>query len=146
MSKTPIRKGAQRKAKRKKQRKRKEYNEYLKSPEWKEIRQLVFRRDGHVCQVCNTNPATQVHHITYERFRNELLDDLLSVCAPCHSNLHPWQDEDSHKRVKPKKRRKSRVRVAFTFYREEEETKSVTDHRSLILDRYQKFQQLSRKA
>ena len=37
---------------------------------------------------------TQVHHMNYERWGgNDLLIDLLAVCAECHRKLHP-KDRD----------------------------------------------------
>lgn len=64
------------------------YDAYIKSDQWKALRKQVLARDGYRCQVCKTQRAAQVHHLTYERFRNELLEDLLSVCMTCHEAIH----------------------------------------------------------
>lgn len=64
------------------------HSEYLNSPEWKRIRALVLQRDQHLCQSCRLVKANQVHHLTYERWRNEACFDLISVCTPCHEKLH----------------------------------------------------------
>ena len=42
------------------------YGEYLRSRQWHDMRQLVLKRDGHICQACLRNKATQVHHISYK--------------------------------------------------------------------------------
>lgn len=63
------------------------YGEYLRSPQWAELRRRVFVRDGGRCQFCGER-ATQVHHLTYKRFQNEKLFDLVSICDACHSDEH----------------------------------------------------------
>lgn len=65
-----------------------EHDKYLNTPEWKKLRLLVLKRDNYLCQFCLTNPATQVHHKTYERWKNEAAYDLESVCDECHGVLH----------------------------------------------------------
>ena len=65
-----------------------EYKAYLKSPEWKEKRLEVLRRDKFICQKCKKEWATEVHHLTYKNIYNERLEDLLSVCKGCHEKIH----------------------------------------------------------
>jgi hypothetical protein len=62
-------------------------DEYYKSREWYEKREKVLNRDHHICQACLENKATQVHHLSYEHFKNEPLFDLISVCGMCHDKL-----------------------------------------------------------
>jgi hypothetical protein len=69
------------------------HSEYLNSPEWKARRRLVLERDGGKCQGCLSSKATEVHHLTYKRWRNELMLDLVSLCEPCHDAIHA-EDED----------------------------------------------------
>lgn len=64
------------------------HSEYLKSIKWKLKRNAVLKRDNYKCQACLTQEATQVHHLTYERWRNEPLFDLISVCSECHKKIH----------------------------------------------------------
>lgn len=66
------------------------YAAYLACPEWHVRRAAVLERDGGRCRVegCD-RPATQVHHLTYERVGYELLDDLAAVCDECHRKIHP---------------------------------------------------------
>ena len=43
------------------------YPAYLRSLEWKEKRQAVFKRANFVCEECHKEEATEVHHLTYDR-------------------------------------------------------------------------------
>ena len=63
------------------------HNDYLRSPEWKERRMKVLRRDGYMCQACLQNPATQVHHLSYDHWGHEPLFELTSICKPCHDKI-----------------------------------------------------------
>jgi 5-methylcytosine-specific restriction endonuclease McrA len=60
---------------------------YLSSLEWADLRVRVLDRDGTTCVVCSA-PATQVHHLTYERWQHEALEDLVSLCNSCHAKEH----------------------------------------------------------
>lgn len=64
----------------------KEHNEYLQTPQWKNIRQKVLKRDNYLCQGCLESQATEVHHLSYDNWRNELMFELISVCYNCHHN------------------------------------------------------------
>jgi hypothetical protein len=63
------------------------YDSYLKCADWKEKRQRVFLRDGYKCAVCR-GPAEQVHHLSYKNVGYEPLEDLVSICTPCHEQVH----------------------------------------------------------
>lgn len=64
------------------------YNARFKQRDWThEIRPRILERDGYLCQLrfgCCTERATQVHHITYERFGQERDTDLCAACAECN--------------------------------------------------------------
>ena len=64
----------------------KEHSEYLQTPQWKSIRQKVLKRDNYLCQGCLESQATEVHHLTYDNWKNELMFELISVCYNCHHN------------------------------------------------------------
>lgn len=65
------------------------YQEYLKSPEWDEIRKEQLRRAGYRCQVCDArNVPLHVHHRTYDRRGHERYGDLLVLCENCHRLYH----------------------------------------------------------
>jgi hypothetical protein len=67
------------------------YESYINSDEWKEKRKNILIRDNYICQICKTNKAVQVHHLTYKRLGNEQDFDLISVCLPCHELEHTKQ-------------------------------------------------------
>lgn len=64
------------------------YETYINSDAWKEKRKNILIRDNYICQICKTNKAVQVHHLTYKRLGNEQDFDLISVCLPCHELEH----------------------------------------------------------
>lgn len=63
-----------------------DYDKFLSSPEWRRMRRDALTRARYRCQVCGrANDRLEVHHVTYERFGgDELPDDLLVCCPPCH--------------------------------------------------------------
>lgn len=62
------------------------YSEYLFTMEWETKRQAVISRDN-VCKMCG-DKGSDIHHITYERLFNEVLDDLIFLCRKCHEKIH----------------------------------------------------------
>ena len=68
---------------------RRNYNEYIRSEEWKAVRRERLRLDGYKCVLCGTGINLQVHHISYEHLRQpEEIDDLVTLCRSCHSHVH----------------------------------------------------------
>jgi len=65
--------------------KNQDYSHYLQSALWQHARKFVMARDDHRCQCC-TNPATEVHHISYETavMEGRALERLISLCHECH--------------------------------------------------------------
>lgn len=67
------------------------YYEYLRSPEWKRKRRLRIEMDNFTCQTCGIkfpDSRIQVHHKTYDRIFNEDMNDLETICKPCHQSEH----------------------------------------------------------
>ena len=66
------------------------YNDYLASPLWKNIRQVIYRRDFGTCQVCQQK-GTQVHHLSYapKVMDGQDLTQLILLCDDCHNEKHP---------------------------------------------------------
>jgi len=62
------------------------YLKFLASEKWAKIRKAVLERDNYKCK-CGAL-ATEVHHLTYVRLQNELLEDLVSICRICHLKEH----------------------------------------------------------
>lgn len=50
-------------------------------------RREVKQRAMGMCERCHENRMDHVHHLTYERLYNELLEDLQGLCADCHKFL-----------------------------------------------------------
>jgi len=65
-----------------------DYDEYLKSNAWAKRRALVLKRAQSICEGCGEEPATEVHHLTYEHVSKEFLFELVALCEPCHDRLH----------------------------------------------------------
>lgn len=64
------------------------YNDvYLRSEIWRNKRQIILKRDKNKC-VCCDSPASDIHHITYDRIYKENFEDLISVCRSCHQKIH----------------------------------------------------------
>jgi len=60
-----------------------EYQAYLRSTEWREKRKEFLEEANYECERCN-NPATQVHHTSYENIYNEEKEDVEVLCKSCH--------------------------------------------------------------
>jgi hypothetical protein len=73
---------------------KREYDVYLKSPEWARRRATVLRRAGGICEGCLGRKATQVHHLTYDHIYNEFMFELVAVCDECHKRLHSEKTGD----------------------------------------------------
>lgn len=67
---------------------RAEYDDYLRSPEWKRRAAKIMDRANGICEGCLTEPATEVHHRTYENLGNEFAFELLALCDRCHRRIH----------------------------------------------------------
>ena len=58
---------------------------YIRTSHWKEIRAQAKIRDGFCCVRCGAaDRRLEVHHLTYDRIGRELLDDVVTLCQPCH--------------------------------------------------------------
>lgn len=60
---------------------------YLQSPKWQALRQQVIARDK-CCVVTGRTSNLDVHHITYKRLGNELLEDLVLIHRDVHNAIH----------------------------------------------------------
>lgn len=66
------------------------YADYVETPEWFNVRMSALDAAGSRCQVCNTDDGLDVHHRTYERRGNEVLEDLTVLCRECHQRFHDF--------------------------------------------------------
>jgi hypothetical protein len=63
------------------------YADWRRGHEWQRQRQRVMHRDGMICQACNENLATEVHHLTYKYHPHTPDFFLQSVCRACHERI-----------------------------------------------------------
>jgi len=67
------------------------YERYLRSAEWRELRDTALARTGGFCQLCG-DFAQQVHHVQYpKQFGQEHPHSLVPVCDRCHKTSHGIQ-------------------------------------------------------
>ena len=67
----------------------KEHRRYLQTPKWRAIAATVRKRDGYRCQDCGRGGILlDVHHLTYKNWKNEKLEDLVTLCRKCHIKRH----------------------------------------------------------
>jgi hypothetical protein len=64
------------------------HEDYLRSAQWQEKRIQVLQRANGICEICELNEATDIHHNSYDHFGAEPLEDLDAVCTFCHKVLH----------------------------------------------------------
>ena len=78
------------------------YAEYLKTPEFRAVREAVLAQAAWLCRaeimsdngpdVC-LKPATEVHHVQYCRWGEfDTPENLIAVCHECHENAHRCDD------------------------------------------------------
>lgn len=67
---------------------KREYHDYLRTPDWAAIRDFVLQRENHLCQGCRRERATQAHHTTYQNVGQEFIFELVALCRPCHERYH----------------------------------------------------------
>ena len=62
------------------------YQRYINSSAWKKLRGAeVLRRANHKCERCGSYwIRLEIHHLSYERFQQELATDLEALCKSCH--------------------------------------------------------------
>ena len=71
--------------------KRHTYNSYINSAQWYAFRKGILDKRGRKCERCGqTEGEIHAHHLTYERFTNELESDILLLCKKCHKKEHSF--------------------------------------------------------
>lgn len=72
-----------------------DYQDFLKSEEWGQLRDAALARAGYLCEYCK-DVAEHVHHLRYPKIgQNHSLDMLVAVCARCHDISHGAKDMES---------------------------------------------------
>jgi hypothetical protein len=67
---------------------------YLCSREWGLKKKAVRERAGGKCERCSWQDIDAIHHLTYARYYDEELTDLMAVCDDCHKHQHGLSDYD----------------------------------------------------
>ena len=90
-----------------------DHEKYFELPHWQEFRKQVLeaqkKKFGYnCCEQCGARPqvvtretALHVHHLTYERLGEEMLEDVAIICRPCHEKEH-GRDKDSKQKPDPR--------------------------------------------
>ncbi len=98
------------------------YLEYINSAKWKDFRQSIITHRGYACEKCGcTDKVIHAHHLTYERFMNELPEDIQLLCVPCHEEVHNKKIGKHSTRVKKPKTLKSELLKIVTMYKDNHE-------------------------
>lgn len=66
------------------------YEKYLKSKEWKQLRETVFKRDNYQCVLCGRK-ANHCHHLSYGffcKYGDSKRIECVSLCKECHELVH----------------------------------------------------------
>jgi hypothetical protein len=71
-----------------KQRGRKEYDNYLKSPIWKDIKKAYFATHDKKCAICGASRRINLHHMYYSDSGTEQPEHLIPLCETHHEALH----------------------------------------------------------
>lgn len=89
--------------------KKENYAEFLKTDYWKKVSRLVKERAKWRCQGCNSSLDLQAHHRTYEFLGDDMhhLDELIALCARCHSAIHVKDESAEQKKTSRAERRKA---------------------------------------
>ena len=65
-----------------------DYDEYIKSPEWKERRKMFIHFWGNSCALCLSPKNLHVHHRCYDRLGCETLSDCIVLYGRHHAQFH----------------------------------------------------------
>lgn len=57
---------------------------------WKDLRRRARKRDEYQCVACGSLLYLNCHHLTYVRVGKERLEDVATLCRPCHRIEHDW--------------------------------------------------------
>lgn len=66
------------------------YQDFLRTPYWREVSDIVKMRDRYKCTSCGSKKKLQVHHKVYDfrGFDHIHIHTLKTVCDDCHRRIH----------------------------------------------------------
>lgn len=65
------------------------YSEYLRTPEWRRVREARKKIDNNRCVCCGNTSKLEVHHVSYPKsWFDTKTDDLRTLCKDCHLTTH----------------------------------------------------------
>ncbi len=64
------------------------YEDYLKSEHWLEVREEALERAEYKCILCSATNKLEVHHNNYDCLWCEEPSDLAVLCSVCHRRHH----------------------------------------------------------
>ena len=65
-----------------------EYQEYLKSEHWKNLRGQKIRGKGAICEICGSKENINIHHMEYKNIYDIKAYQLRVLCKTCHETIH----------------------------------------------------------
>ena len=86
-----------------------EYAEYIRSAKWRRKAKAAMARAGENCERCGCSKLSrrlEVHHVNYDRFKNEFPEDLQVLCVACHEKA------DAERRARVSREKASRAHSA----------------------------------
>ncbi len=70
-----------------------DYQDYLKSIHWKNVRILKLYQANYKCEKCGSERNLNVHHLRYDTLYCEINEDLMVVCKDCHTHIMHAKNE-----------------------------------------------------
>jgi hypothetical protein len=67
--------------------KEEQYRRYIASAEWYAKREQRRAIDKSRCRTCGISERLECHHVSYERFMHEEMEDLITLCHWCHKAI-----------------------------------------------------------
>jgi hypothetical protein len=64
------------------------YSDYLRSPEWAQVRWHAMHEGQHRCRLCGALDRLEVHHNDYTCRGAETPADVVVLCDACHERHH----------------------------------------------------------
>lgn len=82
-----------------------DYDEYIKSDEWRQKRPKILALKGNKCAICGNYYGLDIHHLNYDSLgyeENNNFADVIPLCRGCHRKIHDILDknEDNLKTLK----------------------------------------------